>query len=105
MQEVLLIVHDPEKVKYAATLAREMTEKLAGQNIKVTLFADGNSASRMLINEERKLQQVKAAGGEVVSCVHDIQDADIVSSLSTVIRACLTDIERREKQGAEVMHV
>jgi len=105
MNEILLIVHDASKVKYAASMARELTEKLSGQHVKITLFADGSPASRMLVNEEGKISRITASGGEVVSCVHDIQDAELLSRISNVITECAIDLERREREGAEILHV
>lgn len=96
MDEILLVVHDKDKVKYAASLARELTEKLAGENVKITLFAQGSPASRMLVNEEGKLSQIKAAGGEVISCVHDIQNAERVTKISKVVSECALELKKRE---------
>ena len=104
MNEILLVVHDASKVKYAASMARELTEKLSDQDVKITLFAEGSPASRMLVNEEGKISRITAAGGEVVSCIHDFQDAEMLSRISNVISECIVDLEKRAKEGAEVLH-
>lgn len=105
MNEILLIVHDPDKVKYAASMARELTEKLSDQDIKIRLFADGSPATRMLINEQGKISEITNAGGEVISCVHDLQDAEVVARVGNVVSECLIDLKAREKAGSEVLHV
>lgn len=97
MDQILLVVHDKDKVKYATSLAREISEKLAKEDVKVTLFAAGSPASRMLLDETGKLSQIRAAGGEIISCVHDIQDAKRLSKVSKVVSECALEIQKRER--------
>lgn len=105
MEEILLVVHDKDKVKYATSLARELTEKLAKENVKVTVFAEGSPASRMLIQEEGKLSEIKEHGGEVISCVHDIQDKEQLARVSRVVSECAAELKKKEAEGASVMAV
>ncbi len=103
MDEILLVVHDKDKIKYATSLARELTEKLAKENVKVTLFAQGSPASRMLLNEEGKISQIRAAGGEIISCVHDIQNAERAARVSQLVSECALQLRKRE--GAERINI
>jgi len=104
MDDILIVVNESSKVKYAASLARELTERLFDQDVKVTLFADGGDASRMLVNEEGKISEITAHGGEVISCVHDIQDKERLGKISNVIFECSRELKERE-ETAEVLHV
>ncbi|MFH1147995.1 MAG: hypothetical protein V1736_09860 [Pseudomonadota bacterium] len=105
MEEILLVVHDKDKVKYATSLARELTEKLTKDDIKVTIFAEGSPAARMLIQEEGKLSTIKEHGGEIISCVHDIQDRERLERISRVVSECATELKKKETEGASVITV
>jgi len=105
MEEIIIIVEDPLKVNYAVKQACHLTEKLQGQKVKVTLCAEGNEASKGLLEEQVGILMIKASGGEVFACVHEIDEEESLRKVCSVLHGCLTDIERRVNEGAEIMRI